>query len=429
MNDVYEVQTVKGPVVASVALPGSKSITNRVLPIAALADGESVLTGVLFSDDSRYFLQALQSLGYQVEIDEVACTVRVVGQGTVPLYHPEGIDIFVGNSGTTARFISAFVSLGHGVYRIDGVKRMRERPIGDLLDALHALGVRASDVLATKCPPLQIDAHGLAGGEASIRASDSSQFLSGLLLAAPYAKAPVRLTVEGKVVSKPYVDMTLAIMQQFGVFVSELSGAYEVVPSHYQARQYAIEPDASGASYFLAAAAITGGCITIEGLGVSSLQGDAQFARVLEQMGCTVTYGDNATTLTGPVDQLQGIDVDLFHMSDLAPTLAAIAPLCQSPVTIKNVANIRLKETDRIKACVIELQKFGVHVEEFPDGMRIYPCASLKTNVTVKTYDDHRMAMAFTILGLRVSGTKIADPTCVAKTFPDFFMRLSKIIQ
>lgn len=429
MNDVYEVQTVTNKVNANVVLPGSKSITNRVLPIAALADGESILTGVLFSDDSRYFLQALQALGYQVEIDEPSSTVRVMGQGVAPLNHPEGSDLFVGNSGTTARFISAFVSLGQGVYRIDGVQRMRERPIGDLLTALQALGVQATDLLGTKCPPLQIEAHGLAGGEASIRASDSSQFLSGLLLAAPYAKAPVRLSLQGKLVSKPYVDMTLAIMQQFGVVVHEQSGVYEVVPSRYQARHYAIEPDASGASYFLAAAAITGGRITIEGLGTASLQGDAQFALVLEQMGCHVTYRDNAITLIGPENQLQGIDVDLFHMSDLVPTLAAIAPLCQSPVTIKNVANIRLKETDRITACVTELQKFGVHVEEFPDGMRIYPCSSLKSGVTVKTYDDHRMAMAFAILGLRVVGTKIADPTCVAKTFPDFFQRLSKIIQ
>ncbi len=429
MTEVFQVPVLGRPIDAVVAIPGSKSITNRALPIAALAYGESELSGVLFSDDSRYFIRALQNLGYEVEADEASSTVRVVGQGTDPMHHPEGLDLFVGNSGTTARFLSAFVSLGEGIYRIDGVPRMRERPIGDMLAALSMLGVNAVDTLQTGCPPLKINAHGLAGGSTEVRGTDSSQFLSGLLLAAPYARKPVQIRVKGELVSRPYVDMTVAMMRQFGAWVDEQDGVYEIEPAKYQARHYDIEPDASGASYFLAAAAVTAGRVTIPGLTASSLQGDAQFASVLEQMGCRVVYGEHYTEVTGPADGLSGIAIDLFHMSDLVPTLAAIAPFAKSPVTIGNVANIRLKETDRIHACVTELRKFGVQVDEFEDGMKIYPCEQLAHGVTVDTYDDHRMAMAFSILGLRVPGTAIADPKCVGKTFPDFFTRLLHAIQ
>ncbi|PWI57623.1 3-phosphoshikimate 1-carboxyvinyltransferase [Sulfoacidibacillus thermotolerans] len=425
----YEVPACATPLQATITVPGSKSITNRALPMAALANGRTRLRGALFSDDSRYFIQSLQRLGYRVEIDEMAKEVIVYGAGIEPLQHVQGLDLFVGNSGTSARFLSAFVSLGKGSYRIDGVSRMRERPIAALIAALRELDVDVVDELGTGCPPILIEAQGLRGGTVLMSGKDSSQFVSGLLIAAPYAKDEVTLIVQGELVSAPYVTMTLAMMRQFGATVNQEGNVFHVVPSHYVAKDYMIEPDASGASYFLAAAAICGGTVTILGLGRDSLQGDAQFAQVLANMGCTVRYGFDRIELSGPPEGLRGIDVDLFAMSDMVPTLAAIAPLAREKVRIRNVANIRLKETDRIRACVTELRRFGVTVTEFDDGLEIEPCDQLQEGVTVQTYDDHRMAMAFSILGLRVPGTRIENPACTAKTYPEFFQHLEETIR
>lgn len=426
--DVYEVKPARGPIHAVVRLPGSKSVTNRVLPIAALADGDSVLRGALFSDDSRHFMNALRTLGYELLEDQGAESVLVRGRGTGPLRTGGKADLFVGNSGTTARFITAFTALGQGEFRVDGTARMRERPIVDLLRALRLWGVDATDELGTGCPPVLIRANGIRGGETRISGRDSSQYVTALLLAAPYAELPCRVVVEGELVSAPYVRMTAAVMRAFGAHIEEDGDAFVVPPGSYRAREYEIEPDASGASYFLAAAAAAGGSVTIPGLGGDVLQGDAMFARVLERMGCRVDIGGNGLTLHGPAQGLTGIDVDLFDMSDMVPTLAALAPLAHGPVTIRNVANVRIKETDRIRACVTELRKFGVTVEEFPDGLRVEPAKHLREGVLVDTYDDHRMAMAFAVLGLRVPGTRIHDPGCVAKTFPDFFTRFERML-
>ncbi len=428
MEELYAVPFVSGPIHHTVQIPGSKSITNRALPIAALADGATHLTNALFSDDSRHFMDSLQRLGYKLEASAITSTITVYGEGIRPLNHPGGVELFVGNSGTTARFISAFVSLGRGTYRIDGVKRMRERPMGDLLAGLRDLGVNAHDELQTGCPPLKIDTSGIKGGTAVVKSNASSQYLSGLLIAAPYALGPVEIRVPGELVSAPYVDMTIKMMKRFGADIESDGSIFRTKPSRYQAGDYAIEPDASGASYFLAAAAICGGSVTVAGLSADSLQGDAKFARVLEMMGCAVIYDQNGITVTGPVDGLHGVEADLFDMSDMVPTLAAIAPLATSPTRISNVANVRLKETDRIRACVTELRRFGVDVTELADGLVIQPCDHLRTGVSVETYDDHRMAMAFTILGLKVSGTAIQNPECVAKTFPDFYERLGKML-
>ncbi len=423
-QEVYQVRLSHGPVDATVRLPGSKSITNRALPIAALATGDTWIRGALFSDDSRFFAGALGRLGYEVQLDEAAASMRVSGRGPAPMLHPDGVDLHIGNSGTAARFLTPFVALGRGVYRIDGVERMRERPVGDLLAALRQAGVDAVDELGTGCPPVLVRASGVAGGEVVVRGADSSQFVSALLLVAPYAARDMRIVVDGDLVSRPYVDMTVAMMRQFGAEVEERQpGLFQVARTMYRGREYTVEPDASGASYFFAAAAATGGCATVEGLGANALQGDAQFVEVLARMGCRVTVNADRITVCGPSDGLWGVDVDLHDMSDTVPTLAAIAPLARGPVTIRNVANVRVKETDRLRACANELRKFGVTVGEFPDGLRIEPCAALRTGVIVETYEDHRIAMAFSVLGSCVAGTQIADPGCVAKTFPDFFSR------
>ncbi len=425
----YHVPLCTHLVQGSVRVPGSKSMTNRALPIAALARGTTVLRGALFSDDSRYFIESLRRLGYQVDTDEPHHQITITGAGVTPLAHLTGIDLFVGNSGTSARFLAAFVSLGTGRYRIDGIARMRERPIAALLHALTQVGISAIDEYHTGCPPILIEANGFPGGVISIHGMESSQYVSGLLLAAPYAQGPIDLYVEGTLVSAPYVTMTVEMMRQFGANVTATDGHYHIEPSEYEAkREFHIEPDASSASYFLAAAAVCGGTIRVEGLGHESLQGDAQFARILEQMGCQVTYGANFIELTGVQGKLSGIEADLFEMSDMVPTLAAIAPLASESVHIYNVANVRIKETDRIQACVKELRKFGVRVDESEDGLTVYPQANFNHGVSVKTYDDHRIAMAFSILGLKVPGTIIENPECTQKTFPNFFELLEKMI-
>ncbi|MCY0877019.1 MAG: 3-phosphoshikimate 1-carboxyvinyltransferase [Firmicutes bacterium] len=431
MSETYALPWVTEPVAGTVTVPGSKSITNRVLPIAALADGITEIRGALFSDDSHYFVEALRTLGYQVEVDAANASMQVTGAGIRPLREGVDVSLFAGGSGTTARFVTAMVALGRGRYTVDGISRMRERPIGDLLHALRTLGAHAVDTLGTGCPPVLVEACGLRGGEVIVNGRDSSQFLTALLLAAPYASDRVTIRVDGELVSRPYVEMTVRMMQTFGACVQERNGVFDVQPSHYAGRIYEVEPDASGASYFLALPAVLGGTVTVRGLAKDSLQGDAQFAAVLARMGCQVTSTAQGLSVSGPPDGvLRGIEVDLFAMSDMVPTLAAIAPLANSPVRIYNVANVRLKETDRIAACVAQLRRLGVTVEEQADGLTIFPASpdQLHAGVTVATYDDHRMAMAFSLLGLRVPGTQIADPQCVGKTFPDYFQRLEGLL-
>jgi len=420
---MIEIQPVEQPLDAVVEIPGSKSISNRALPIAALANGTSVLRNMLFSDDSRYFMQCLQQLGYQLAIDEGSKTVTVEGRGGVLPAHEGVRDLFVGNAGTAARFLTAFAALGRGTYRVDGIARMQERPIQDLIDALSALGVNIRSERGTGCPPVLIEAAGLPGGSVSIPGNKSSQYLSALLIAAPYAKSDVDVQVAGELLSAPYIDMTVKMMAQFGVRVEESGKNRYRIPAGqtYSARTYVIEPDASGASYFLAAPAIAGGKVRVQNLSRDSLQGDAQFAGLLEQMGCSVVWGEDFIEVERPEGrELQGIDVDLNEMSDTTMTLAVVAPFASTPTTIRNIGHIRIKETDRIRAVVIELRKLGVAVEEWEDGMRIEPCAALRP-AEIETYDDHRMAMAFALVGLRTSGVRILDPECTSKTFPTYF--------
>ena len=412
-----------GPVHASIRPPGSKSITNRALVCAALAEGQSTLTGALDSDDTRVMIDGLGQLGLTVEHDRPAAAIRIEGCAGRP--PAPGAELFAANSGTTMRFLTAMAALGQGTFRLDGSPRMRQRPIGDLLDALRQLGADAVDELQSGCPPVVVKAAGLPGGRATVAGNISSQFLSGLLMAAPYAAESVLLQIEGELVSRPYVEMTIGVMRAFGAAVETRTPASFAITAGqcYRARTYDIEPDASAASYFAAAAAITGGRVTIEGLSRESLQGDVAFCDSLERMGCRVQYDSHSITVVG--GPLHGIVADMNAISDTAQTLAAVALFADGPTTITGVANIRYKETDRIRALATELRKFGADVDEHDDGLRIAPATP--HGAEIDTYDDHRMAMSMALVGLATPGVVIRDPGCTAKTYPAFFDDLARL--
>jgi 3-phosphoshikimate 1-carboxyvinyltransferase len=414
---------------ATVRVPGSKSLTNRALLISALANGTTHLTNALFSDDSRYFAKALQTLGFDVQLDEANHSMTVTGLGgKIPAQQAE---LFIGNAGTAARFLSAFLTLGHGEYILDGEPRMRERPIGDLVEALAQLGCDIQPLQNAEggmqiCPPVKITASGLKGGKTTIAGDISSQFLSALLMVAPYAQNPIEVTLSTDLNSKPYVDMTIAIMQDFGVEI-ERDGysRFMIQPSSYSPiTNYSIESDASAASYFFAAPAICGGTVTVENISRKSVQGDVAFVDVLKRMGCTVDESDTSIRVTRHA-ALTGLDVDMRDIPDTAQTLAAIAPFADSPTRIRGIASARVKETDRVHATCTELARLGVQVEEHEDGMTIYPTFNLQPATfkptNIQTYNDHRMAMAFSLIGLRFDGMSIENPSCVSKTFPNFF--------
>jgi 3-phosphoshikimate 1-carboxyvinyltransferase len=454
------IHPVTHPLNASVRVPGSKSLTNRALLIAALADGKTRIENALFSDDSRYFAAALQTLGFDVRLDENARAMTVTGLGgRIPAQHA---DLLVGNAGTAARFLSAFLTLGYGQYTLDGEPRMRERPIGDLVETLEALGAKITPILDNSrvdnsifdnsklessnnkyrtsniapsisnqkstlknqkslCPPITIHANGLPGGRASIAGDISSQFLSALLMVAPYAQKPIELTLSTELNSKPYVEMTRTIMEEFGVTINSSGYAhFAVYPGRYRAQErYTIESDASAASYFFAAPIICGGTVRVENISRNSKQGDIQFLDILAQMGATIKETDHCILVTGN-SLLSGLDVDLRDIPDTAQTLAAIAPFAKSPTRIRGIASARVKETDRVAATCAELTRLGVTVEEHPDGMTIYPCKDIRP-AKIQTYNDHRMAMAFALIGLRAPGVEIENPGCVSKTFPFYF--------
>jgi 3-phosphoshikimate 1-carboxyvinyltransferase len=419
MSQSRPIQPLSQPVDATVQVVGSKSYTNRALIIAALAHGESLLTGALFSDDTRYMCEALRQLGVRVEADEAAHTLRVVGLGGV--LTASSAQAFVGNSGTTARFLPPLMALGQGVYELDGVPRMRERPIKPLLDALTALGVRIEALGTPGCVPLRIHGGTLAGGRVQVSGSASSQYASGLMMSGPAMARGLTLELTGELVSRPYLAMTAQAMRDFGAQVrAEGERSFVIEPGPYTGRRYAIEPDASAASYFFAAAAISGGRVRVEGLGTRSLQGDRRLVYILEQMGCALHEGEDFTELRGPAPgQLVGVEVDMTELSDVAQTLAVVAPFARSKTRVTGIGFIRRKETDRVGAVVTELMRLGLRAEEEADGFVVHP--GTPRAGTVATYDDHRMAMSFALLGLVHPGIEIADPGCVSKTFPGFF--------
>ena len=411
------------PAPSRVRVPGSKSLTNRALIVAALASGKSRLTGALDSEDTRVMVDGLKTLDVAVEHDPDAATIDVTGcTGRVKA---KGAELFVANSGTSLRFLTALCATGRGTFRLDGTPRMRERPVADLLQALNGLGAITRSDLGTGCPPVTVEASGLDGGYAFVKGDVSSQFLSGLLMALPAAKDQTTVEVEGTLVSQPYVAMTLDVMEAFGVRIGNHKfRRFNVKPACYAGRPYAVEPDASAASYFFAAAAVSGATITVEGLGTRSVQGDMGFVDVLEHLGCTVDRKPTETTVTG--GPLRGVDVDMNPISDTVMTLAVIALFAQGVTRIRNVGHIRHKETDRIAALATELRKLGAAVDEHPDGLVIVPPAQI-TPARIATYDDHRMAMAFAVAGLKAEGITILDPGCVAKTYPGFWEDLAKL--
>lgn len=426
--DIRKIDPIPHPLNASVRVPGSKSLTNRALLIAALADGKTTLQNALFSDDSRYFANALRTLGFRVEEDEEKKEMSVWGLGgKIPARSAE---LFIGNAGTAARFLTAFLNLGNGEYILDGEPRMRERPIGDLVNALKPLGASITQYGIRNTPiypPLKIAASGLQGGKTQLAGNVSSQYLSAILITAPYAQNPVEIEISTELFSKPYVDMTIAIMQDFGVEV-ERDGykTFKINPAQYAALNiYSIESDASAASYFFAAPAIVGGAVRVENISRKSVQGDIDFLDVLIEMGCAIEEMDNGIQVTG-TEKLKGVNVDMSNIPDTAQTLAAIAPFASSPTRIRGIASARVKETDRVSAVCNELKRLGVQVEEHEDGMTIYPCEKIMPAI-VQTYNDHRMAMAFALIGLRAKGVQIENPDCVSKTFPNYFDVLDEL--
>ncbi len=422
-DPVRVVEPLRNPPDTTVRVPGSKSITNRALLLAALAEGESRLTGALFSDDTRYMASALNDLGVAVEADEDAREIRVAGSGGQ--WPKDAGDLFVGNAGTAMRFLVAALCLGQGSYRIDGTERMRQRPIQDLVDALRGLGADIECELANGAPPVICRARGLAGGTVVVDASRSSQFLSAVLQVSPYSDRDVSIEVAGELISEPYVDMTIGVMKAFGVEVRRVEKAWLIeTGKSYRGTDYAIEPDASAAHYFWAAAALTGGRLRVDGLDRRSIQGDVAFVDLLSAMGAEVDDGPGYVEVTGR-GKLKGIDVDMNAISDTAPTLAVMGAFCSEPVRIRNVEHMRWQESDRLSAVATELARLGVRVDEERDGLTVYPTAP--HGGTIETYDDHRIAMSFALAGLMTQGISISNPNCVSKTFPDYFERLEEL--
>jgi len=417
-----EIQPITSPLRAIVRVPGSKSLTNRALVIAALAAGETRITGALESDDTRYMVDALERLGFAIRWDRAAAEIRVAGRdGSIPV---EGAELYGGNAGTTVRFLTGLVALGRGRFTIDGDSRMRERPIGDLLDALGALGVSVRSVRHNGCPPVVVEAAGLEGGEARLSGETSSQFTSSILLVAPCARRDVSLTITGGLVGEPFVDMTIGLMRRRGVEVLRRGDAISVASGQrYRGGEIAIEPDATAASYFLAAPVLVGGEVRVRGLGRESLQGDVGFADVLAAMGAEVRFDDESIAVRR--GELRGIDFDFRAISDTFLTAAVLAPFASSPSRIRGIGHTRGQETDRVAAVARELSRLGVRVKETADDLTIEP--SRVRAGEVQTYGDHRMAMSFALIGLRVPGVRIRDPRCVEKTFPDFFDRLAAL--
>ena len=422
--DPLPIHPIEGPLDAVVRIPGSKSITNRALLCAALATGTSTLRGVLFADDTEAMLGCIAALGAEVRIDRSQHVVEVTGTGGVLRCVP-GTVLDVKQSGTTARFIAASALLSTAEVELDAAAQMRARPMAPTFEALRNLGATVVETLAPGHLPARIIGASHSSRPTVRLAADlSSQFLSGLLLAAPCMAHGLRLELSTEAVSAPYLAMTVDVMRSFGAMVHiDAAGAYEVEPGGYSARDYPVEPDASAASYFFAAAAICGGSVRIDGLGPASIQGDVAFVDLLASMGATVEVEPDSITVIG--GRLKGIDADLSDISDTAQTIAAVAVHAVGPSRIRGIGFIRAKETDRIGAVVTELRRCGIDARELEDGFEIHPGTVHPT--VVHTYDDHRMAMSFALLGLRSPGIEIAGPSCVAKTFPDFFDVLDSI--
>ncbi len=412
-----------------VTIPGSKSLSNRILLLAALAEGETQITNLLDSDDIRHMLNALKLLGveYQLSADKTECKVKGLGG---PIKYNGSAEMFLGNAGTAMRPLTAALCLGEGEFVLTGEPRMFERPIGHLVDALRQVGADIEYLKDEDFPPLKINATGLKGGKVEIQGSISSQFLTALLMASPLAQEDMEIVVIDELVSKPYIEITLQLMEQFGVKVENEN--YQVFrvkgnQSYQSPGRVLVEGDASSASYFLAAAAIKGGSVKVNGVGLKSVQGDAKFAEVLAQMGADVEWGDEYIKVTGK-GELNAVDVDLNHIPDAAMTIATTALFAKGATAIRNIYNWRVKETDRLYAMATELKKVGATVEEGEDYIVIEPPAEIQT-AAIDTYNDHRIAMCFSLAAMGKNPMIINDPKCTAKTFPNYFELFESVVQ
>lgn len=408
-------------------LPGSKSLSNRSLLMAALAEGRTRINNLLQSDDTRHMLNALRQLGVDTQFDPAGASCVVYGlAGPIRVEAPR--DLFLGNAGTAYRPLCAVLCAGTGEYVLRGEPRMAERPIGPLVDALRQAGADIEYPGKAGYPPLRIQAHGLSGGRIQIDGSLSSQFLTALLMAAPLAREALEIEVTGRLVSEPYVALTLHMLKQFGIELYNPDPRHYRIPGKQTYRSpgdYLVEGDASSASYFLAAAAIRGGTVKVTGIGSRSIQGDIRFAEALEQMGAVVTWGEDFVAVTRG-GALRGIDMDMNHIPDAAMTIAVAALFAEGPTVIRNIGNWRIKETDRLRAMATELRKTGATVEEGADFLAVTPPVELREAV-IDTYNDHRMAMCFSLLALGGVPVTINDPDCTAKTFPDYFEKFAAI--
>src|SRR5690554_6133895 len=417
----------KTRVSGTVNIPGSKSLSNRILLLAALSEGQTRVSNLLDSDDVRYMLDALTLLGVDLNLSEqrTACTLQGLGR---PFEATRPATLFLGNAGTAMRPLCAALAASQGDFTLTGEPRMSERPIDDLVDTLRDLGADISYLGPNGFPPLQIHGKPLAGGKTRIRGNISSQFLTAMLMAAPLCRGDVDIGIEGELVSVPYIRITLDVMARFGVQVENYDNNRFVVPAgqRYQSPgDIMVEGDASSASYFLAAAAIAGGTVRVNGVGRASVQGDVRFAEVLEQMGATVRWGD--TWIEVSRGALKGIDADLNHIPDAAMTIATTALFAEGPTTIRNIYNWRVKETDRLSAMATELRKVGATVEEGDDYIVVNPPATILP-AAIDTYNDHRMVMCFSLAAFGGSPIIINDPGCTAKTFPEYFTLFQSLV-
>lgn len=425
----YEVKTINHPLDCTVEVPGSKSITNRALLMAALAKGKSVLNGVLFSNDSRYFLTSLISLGYIIEVNEVENYVAINGHGAdIP---KKNATIDVGSAGTAARFLTAMLALSDGEYVINASEQMKKRPMLPLFEALTAMGAEFTFIEKNGHLPVKVKGAAFNGAvpasEVDIDISESTQFLSALLMVAPMLENGLKINITSKKTEGSYIKITTKMMHQFGCDTLHEGSVYEIPAGQtYMAETYLIEPDVSAACYFYAAAALTGGHVLVKNVHSTSMQGDMKFLDVLKQMGCVIREEREGIYVTGPENgQYSGVDVDMNDFSDQTMTLAAIAPFANTPTYIKNIGHIRLQESDRIHAIVTELTRVGINVEEERDAIRIHP--GTPHGAVIQTYDDHRMAMAFALIGLKCEGIVIDNCECCGKTFENYFSELDSL--